>query len=223
MVVLVQSRNPVFLHPGTAGKGLFCPLNGDLPHQPLKNAVLSARLLNHPDGAPQIDKAAGDLQTPFNKALFSGGLIPPSPSLPRLTPVSLSLPPYSHLSLSHALSHPSPPPCRVFPSPSHPSLFLGSNEDLSLVRCSVTWEKTQAGIPLSLQCSSFSSRFWGRISEDVVVKGHSDLLWTKVERKRTFDRLKQWRQNEMKMITIRDKFHLKRGPPCRSEVPPKQV
>lgn len=62
-----------------------------------------------------------------------------------------------------------------------------------------------------------------------MVKGHSDLLWTKVERKRTFDRLKQGQKNEMKLIRIRDKFHLKRILPCRSEgpckmqVPPKQI
>lgn len=33
--------------------------------------VERARYRYHPDSVPQIDKAAGDLQTPFNKAPFS--------------------------------------------------------------------------------------------------------------------------------------------------------
>lgn len=55
--------------------------------------------------------------------------------------------------------------------------------------------------------------------EKVVVKGQADLPWTKVERKRTFDRLKQEKKKEMDMIKIRDNFHLKGSLPCRFEGP----
>lgn len=148
-------------------------------------------LLNHLDNLLLFDKAAGDLQTPFNKAPFSRGLIS-SHSLLRLTPgpslfhpTAICLSPLPRLtSLPPAVSSLCPPV----------SLCSWDQTSISHSSCSVTWEEDTCTCRFtSARCLSaaVSSCFRWRILEEVVVKGQADLLWTKVERKRTFDRLKQ--------------------------------
>lgn len=164
-------QEPCFSSPQSCWKRSILPFKWrPAPPAPEETPVLSARLLNHPDGAPQIDKAAGDLQTPFNKALFSGGLIPPppppSPSLPRLTPglsLSLSFSPTLQPSVSR-------PPCLtpLPPLPSLPfalpSLFVPGIKRGSLTGPLLRHLGEDAGWhPALPPCSSFSSRFWGRI------------------------------------------------------------
>lgn len=150
-------------------------------------------LLNHLDNLPLVDKAAGDLQTPFNKAPFSRGLIS-SHSLLRLTPgpslfhpTAICLSPLPRLtSLPPAVSSLCPP------------VSLCSWDQTSISHsCSVTWEEDTSTCGFtSARCSFGAALAFPRVSgggfwKKFVVKGQADLLWTKVERKRTFDRLKQ--------------------------------
>lgn len=155
-------------------------------------------LLNHLDNLPLFDKAAGDLQTPFNKAPFSRGLIS-SHLLLRLTPgPSLS----STLQPSVFLRCPvSPLSLLLSPPFALPSLFVPGIKRVSLTLRALSpgrrihahaASRPHAASPLQFRSGSrVSWCFSWRILEEVVVKGQADLLWTKVERKRTFDRLKQ--------------------------------
>lgn len=67
VLVLVQSKSPVVLYLGAAQRAAL-----PFKSRPAPTATVErVRYRYHPDSVPQIDKAAGDLQTPFTKAPFS--------------------------------------------------------------------------------------------------------------------------------------------------------